>query len=228
MNIFNKSWFEIVVSLANTTHGQFILSSLRLATNIFSYITITTDLLSKYEGINNMIVFEHAFKYGTNTRTFHEITRYLSTSTVEGAVPFMQWIAKNAPVGSTFTGFVGGITEAIESSNYYPSEFINKNASSFFTIAVDSIYKLSVTFVPNAYFASLKQEAEKNKKKLIKTEDEQIKQIEQQVIKISDYKKARFSNEEIAELLNPTPDKPNNYRFPIIRYMVEFKRKLKK
>ena len=237
IDMTNMSWLAIVTSFANTPNGQFILSSLKLASNMFSYINTTSALLSKYEDINKMIVFEAAFKYGTNSRTFHEITRYFSTSTVEGASKFLQWlnIPGNNISNNAFTSFVGNIwsneynpLQKMWESEYNPVPAISKYVPDFFTMTIDGLYKFAITSGPNAYFAGLKKEADANKKTKQKTEKEQILSIEQEVIKISKYKKEAYSNEEIVELLDPKPDEPNNYRLTASRYIVDFKKKFKK
>lgn len=250
----NKEWFQLAISISNSTQGQFLLSSLRLTSNIFSYVSTSMELFSKYEGINKMIIFEKGFKYITTTRTFYEITRYMSTSTLEGSEVFLQWLQKNLPQGSTFVGYVkeSGLdyilpeeppfvrekrNEAMEYiRNKLPEKktdidvlgFIKENMPNFFTISFDSILQFTITYGPNAYFTSLKRESEKNIKRLVETESEQIKKIEEQVIEISKYKTQNYTNEQIVELLNPTPDEPNQYRLTILRYIVDFKNKFKK
>uniref|UniRef100_A0A6C0K1X6 Uncharacterized protein n=1 Tax=viral metagenome TaxID=1070528 RepID=A0A6C0K1X6_9ZZZZ len=233
----NTSWLAFATSYSQSPNGQFILSSLSMASNIYTYINTTNALLSNYEDINKMIIFEQAFKIGTNTRTFHELTRFLSASTVEGAGSFFNWISLpgNNISNNAFTSFVGNVwstqynpLQKMWESEYNPLPQIPKYVPDFFTISVDGLYKFAITSGPNAYFDGLKKEAEAKKKQKKKTDKENILEIEQKVLRIADYKKLKYSNEEIAEMLNPEPDEPNNYKLSIIRYMVEFKKKFKK
>lgn len=237
VEIVNTSWLAFVTSYVKTPNGQFILSSLSMASNIYSYINTTNTLLSNYEGINKMIIFEQAFKIGTNTRTFHELTRFLSASTIEGVGSFFNWISLpgNNISNNGFTSFVGNIwssqynpLQKMWESEYNPLPQIPKYVPDFFTMSVDGLYKFAITAGPNAYFDGLKKEAEAKKKQKKKTDKENILEIEQKVLRIADYKKLKYSNEEIAEMLNPEPDEPNNYKLSIMRYMVEFKKKFKK
>ncbi len=243
----NKGWLGFVQAYIRHPYGQFTLSSLQLASNIYSYIETTKTLFSEYENINKNIIFEAAFKYGTNTRTFHELTRYISTSTISGGDRFFQWICKegNNISNNQFTSFVVNTwssdynpiksipnyipIQKMWESNYNPLPILlGYVPTNFFTIMVDTTLKATITQGVNSYFSSLKEESKRNKVVVQKTEKEQMTLIEQKIIQVSKLKKEGYTNEDIAEFLDPTPEEPNNYQFFLLRYAVEFKKTFKK
>ena len=229
-NIFNgestlesidTKWLTFASGFFNTPNGQFLLSTARLCCNMYAYVNTTRDLMDKYQNINSNIIFEGVWKYGINSASFNEI---INTSTgglfYEGDKLLTYIITQNAYVGN-FVGIMGSTWTS-------PYNLINTFFPNFFTLVVGSTIKVTITSYGNSYFEKMKEEAKKSLPILQKTEEEQILEVENKIIKISNYKKEGITNEEIAELLNPTPEEPNNYKLPISRFLYSFKKNFKR
>jgi hypothetical protein len=228
-NIFNgeltleaidTNWLNFASSFFNTPNGQFLLSTARLCCNMYAYVNTTRDLMDKYQNINSNIIFEGAWKYGINSASFHEIITSATGGLFYGGDNLLTYII-------TQNAYVGDIVGIMGSTWTSPYNLINTFFPDFFTLVVGSTLKVTITSYGNSYFEKMKEEAKRTLPILQKTEEEQIQEIENKIIKISNYKQQGITNEEIADLLNPTPEEPNNYKLPISRFLFSFKKNFK-
>ena len=228
-NIFNgestletidTNWLTFASAFFNTPNGQFLLSTARLCCNMYAYVNTSRVLMDKYENINNNIIFEGAWKYGINSVSFQEIVTSTTGKLFYGGDKLLTYIiSQNA--------YVGDIIGIMGSTWTSPYNLINTFFPNFFTLVVGSTLKVTITSYGNSYFEKMKEEAKRTLPILQKTEEEQIQEIENKIIKISNYKQQGISNEEIAELLNPSPEEPNNYKLPVSRFLFSFKKTFK-
>ena len=220
----DQSLLEFIWSYYNSPYGQFITSAFNLTCNSYTWINTTKDLLSSYQDINALIIFESAFKNGMQSRTFNELINTTSITSIEGAKKLFNWITESGNKNNTDAGnFVSYMSNTVDI--FKP---ITDKMPQFYSIALNGVYKATIKSTANAFFNNIKKTATKKSQETIKlTYEEQIKNIEQEVVLVSKYKKEAYSNDDIAELLNKSsPDQDDiRYKLGINRYIVDFKRK---
>jgi hypothetical protein len=216
------NFLKFIMSLPKNPYLHLTLSSMNLATTITAVLTTTTKTLEDYNNINKNIMYESLFQYGIHSETYRETMKYCNTATVEGGKRLFASIfqyEKNVLGNHTPIAFVANAFGAV--TQFEPQ---------FFNIAFNGVFQYFTVQVPTNYFNTLRKEATP---KLLKetSESKKINDIKTEIEKISMYKKQKYTDEEIQELLHPEKmeDKdPNKYKFAVFYYMKEFKKKFKK
>jgi hypothetical protein len=214
------SYITFLWSFSKNPAVKFTLSSFQLASTVTGVISTTTKELNEYTDINQAIIFESLFKFGINSETYKETMKYCNIHTMEGGKRFMQYLLRSEikTNPSTYMAFFESGINTITNIN-----------PEYFRVSINGIFQYITIQVPTNYFNTLRENASKNIPTL--SEDEKINKIKKEIEDISMYKKKKYTDEQIQEILYPDkfkdPDE-NKYKFVMFRYMKDFKKKFKK
>jgi hypothetical protein len=202
-----------LLALKNDPRVKLVLSSLKFASTTTTMITTTTDTFNQYENINRNIMFEVLYKYGVNSETYKQTLKQCSLLTVEGGQKLFKQLSADNPIA-----IVGN----------YLNEGVQEFVPEFYNVFSEGVLHYFLVSIPDSYFKQLRLQAIPISS-ADDDEDDEIKKIEVEIKKISVYKKEKYTDDEIQELLFPQVDNdPNQYRFSALYYMKEFKKKFTK
>jgi len=206
-----------------------ILMYLRVGMPVIGYIQTTQEIIRNYQNINNLIFLQkliqpafktHDFMYYTNFVGESAVNSYYRNSSPEAFInqktyDFIEYLnnvgkffskeEKDINIGKMFFG-IGSVTDV--------------NSDRFFIGQLSTISNMVVNMTINDFFANIEKQMQKKKiKPPQETDKSVILSIEQEMVRRAEYKKKGLTNEEIAELINPTPKKPSEYKSSIGRFM---------
>jgi hypothetical protein len=211
-NIFDK--IKFLMSLGNDPRLKLFFSTMKMASTTTGMITTTTDLFKEYKDINKNIMFEALHKYGSQSETYKKLARECSLNTVAGARKlFSSIVDEKNPIA-----IVG---------NYFDENIVQEFLPEFYTLAADGLFQYFTISLPTSYFTKLRKEATK----VLATpdDDDKVAKIELEIKSFSAYKKQKYTDSQIQDLLFPEVDNdPNKYKFAAMYYMKEFKKKFYK
>lgn len=226
LNIFKKesipnlqsTWLEIVFNICTSPIGTYSLSQLGLIFNTFAYFERAEKIFNDYSEINPAIIFKEIALKTVKGRSFsiynkainESMLKYLlsdNTAKVIGEISFIK------DLFGTEVDFEGNKIKQLTEADV---RGIFVTLSESFTSIMTNSYVIG-------YFEKLEKEAvDKNvDDKLLKSMDDRILEIEQNIRKRGKLILEGLSNERVSKLLNRSPKK-NDYRFFAFKFMKHF------
>ncbi|MCJ7802067.1 MAG: hypothetical protein MUP82_06890 [Candidatus Marinimicrobia bacterium] len=197
--------WNYLISLYNSNAGKVALSYLRIASPIFGYINTSWDILRQYENVNSSIFLKGIVEPALKNESFMYYNQYVSSSVVDKASQLLQFVQ----------GSNAGKAEFFFTNDFWKNIIVGQ---------LQSQISMKLNMSSQTFFENIENDMKKKTK--IKSEEDIVYSIEQEITKRAEYKGKGFSNEEIAEMLDPSPE--SQYKTFIGKYMEKFFRKFKR
>ena len=207
--------FITMTNLYNSKQFKFILTSFQLVNPVVGYINTTIDIVKTAPNISSSIFLK---------------------GIVEGAATGHSFTATSNMIGSQLTDFLDHvINKKMEKTKLNEVSFIgglfneSDSLKSVFQTSITSFIGIQTTGRIKGYFQKIINDSGYNEQKLLveqQMQEDAITRVKNEMELIAKYRKSNLTNEQISELLNPTPD-DNPFQFAPIKYMYYFNKKFK-
>ena len=207
--------FITMTNFYNSRQFKFILTSFQLVNPVVGYINTTIDIVKTAPNISSSIFLK---------------------GIVEGAATGHSFTATSNMIGSQFTDFLDHvINKKMEKTKLNEISFIgglfneSDSLKSVFQTSLTSFIGIQTTGRIKGYFQKIINDSGYNEQKLLveqQMQEDAITRVKNEMELIAKYRKSNLTNEQISELLNPTPD-DNPFKFAPIKYMYYFNKKFK-
>jgi hypothetical protein len=204
--IWKKNLLNELFTFYTSPLGNTALTSLKLATDAYGYFSQSVDFFTKHKDANPALLLKGITLNSVNSYSFNVYSRIFTQNLL------------NKITGSKDSTLILDIPI-----------FGSLDVNTFFVTTVDSFLNIQTKSMLTGYFTRLEQEVgydpEKEKREKEKEKKNSIEGIREDIIKrgtiIKKYEGYGYSNEQIAKLINK-PDRPNNYKFFLSRYLKTF------
>jgi hypothetical protein len=204
--IWEKKLLNELFTFYTSPLGNTALSSLKLATDAYGYLSQSADFFSKYKNADPTLFFKGIAINTTNSLSFNVYSKIFTQS--------------------IFTKIIGDKSDSLILAVPILGQV---DLNTFFVTTIDSLLNVQIKSKIQGYFISLEKEAgydpEKEKAEKEKEKENSIEAVKESIIKrgthIQKYQKRGYTNEQIAKLLD-RPKRPNEYKFILSRYMKDF------
>jgi hypothetical protein len=202
-NIYDDEWFAFIYNLYNSPFFSVTLTELKLIVYTVGFIKSNYDYINQYKNAAPMMLFKLTADKILNSSSFYLYNKLISEE-------ILKFATKNIPLNTTL------ITVPVISA------ITGENVNNFFVTTLQALTTMYGTSYIKGYFSELEKNAIA-KQQIInaKTTEEITLSIEQEIIKRGQYKQKGLSNDEIADLLDTTPDK-DEYKITALNYMNKF------
>lgn len=204
--IWEKNFLNELFTFYTSPLGNTALSSLKLATDAYGYLSQSSDFFSKYKNADPALFFKGIAINTTNSLSFNVYSKIFTQS--------------------MFKKIIGNKSDSLVLAVPILGQV---DLNTFFVTTFDSLLNVQIKSKIQGYFISLEKEAgydpEKEKAEKEKEKENSIEAVTESIIKrgkhIQKYEKRGYTNEQIAKLLD-RPKRPNEYKFILSRYMKDF------
>jgi hypothetical protein len=213
-----KTAYNIFIAMTNFYNSKqfkFILTSFQLVNPVVGYINTTIDIVKTAPNVSSSIFLK---------------------GIVEGAATGHSFTATSNMIGSQLTDFLDHvINKKMEKTKLKEISFIgglfneSDSLKSVFQTSITSFIGIQTNGRIKGYFQKIINDSGYNEQKLLieqQMQEDAIARVKNEMELIAKYRKSNLTNEQISELLNPTPD-DNPFKFAPVKYMYYFNKKFK-
>jgi len=226
LNIFDDSknidlkqdWLTIVYQFSQSSYGIYGMSQIGLIFNTLAYFERAEKLFNSYSEINPMIIFKEISTSFTQSLTFAEYNKLISSKMLEYVLG-----DKTAQVVSEVPFIIDLFGTEMNINGEMIKQLTKENVHGFFITTTESLISILTNSTINGYFYQIEKEAKDKQvdKNVAKTMEEKILEIEINIRKRGKYVSQGYSTEKIPSLLSEAP-KSNDYKFFALRFIKEF------
>jgi len=221
----SDTWLNFIAANIDSPKVKFAYAALGLAMPIFGYIQTTLNIFNTYKNINQNIAFQ-GIKGMQQSYIYKDTTQLASEKIVGSGLSLLEYVCKENEKAKMVFKCVGMV-----------SNFFGINSETF-SFLINSAIQSQVNFSINDYFNKIMKEEkdkkklddmeEKNKKDQKEYEGKVLKEIEDEILLRGKYIGEGKTNEQIAILLDKTPEEPTKFKFFLSRLLIKFSREFKK